>query len=162
MHCVSSDESRLPNSLSRSREKGLEVKILQLFPCGPSHRVSSGTGMEKSRWCYSYPLELARAEELMKEFHQGLCIGHHVASTIAHTILISWYYWPSIFQDVHSFHPFQVFTGIQKLAAFSLHPIIIESPFRQCDLDFIGEFKENSSNGHKWILIATDYFTKWV
>lgn len=29
-------------------------------------------------------------------------------------------------------------------------------------LDFIGEFKENSSHGHKWILTTTDYFTKWV
>lgn len=26
----------------------------------------------------------------------------------------------------------------------------------------IGELKDNSSNGHKWILIAIDYFTIWV
>jgi hypothetical protein len=29
-------------------------------------------------------------------------------------------------------------------------------------LDFIGQFKDNSSNGYTWILTATDYFTKWV
>jgi hypothetical protein len=29
-------------------------------------------------------------------------------------------------------------------------------------LDFIGKFKDNSSNGFRWILTATDYFTKWV
>jgi transposase InsO family protein len=29
-------------------------------------------------------------------------------------------------------------------------------------LDFIGEFKDNSSNGYRWILTATDYFTRWV
>lgn len=28
-------------------------------------------------------------------------------------------------------------------------------------LDFIGEFKENYSNGHRWILTATNYFTNW-
>ena len=29
-------------------------------------------------------------------------------------------------------------------------------------MDFIGKFKDNSSNGYSWILRATDYFTKWV
>jgi transposase InsO family protein len=29
-------------------------------------------------------------------------------------------------------------------------------------LDFIGQVKDNSSNGYTWILTATDYFTKWV
>jgi transposase InsO family protein len=29
-------------------------------------------------------------------------------------------------------------------------------------LDFIGEFKDKSSNGYRWILTATDYFTRWV
>jgi hypothetical protein len=41
-------------------------------------------------------------------------------------------------------------------------PIIIEAPFQQWGLDFIGEFKDNSSNGFKWVLTATDYFTRWV
>ncbi|KAH9296160.1 hypothetical protein KI387_039748, partial [Taxus chinensis] len=29
-------------------------------------------------------------------------------------------------------------------------------------MDFIGEISDPSSAGHKWILVATDYFTKWV
>ena len=29
-------------------------------------------------------------------------------------------------------------------------------------IDFIGEISEKSSGGHSWILVATDYFTKWV
>jgi transposase InsO family protein len=39
---------------------------------------------------------------------------------------------------------------------------VIEAPFQQWGLDFIGEFKDISSNGYWWILIATDYFTIWV
>jgi mannose-6-phosphate isomerase class I len=38
----------------------------------------------------------------------------------------------------------------------------VEAPFQQWGLDFIGEFKENSSNGYRWVLTATDYFTRWV
>ncbi|KAH9312076.1 hypothetical protein KI387_027111, partial [Taxus chinensis] len=29
-------------------------------------------------------------------------------------------------------------------------------------LDFFGVINPNSSQGHKWILMATDYFTKWT
>jgi hypothetical protein len=39
---------------------------------------------------------------------------------------------------------------------------VVEAPFQQWGLDFIGKFKDNSSNGYPWLLTATDYFTKWV
>jgi hypothetical protein len=29
-------------------------------------------------------------------------------------------------------------------------------------LDFIGEINPSSSGQHRWILTATDYFTKWI
>jgi hypothetical protein len=38
---------------------------------------------------------------------------------------------------------------------FTLQPFVVEAPFQQWGLDFIGEFKENSSNGFKWILTCT-------
>jgi hypothetical protein len=48
------------------------------------------------------------------------------------------------------------------LAALPLQPVVVEAPFQQWGLDFIGKFKDNSSNGYSWVIIATDYFTKWV
>jgi transposase InsO family protein len=44
----------------------------------------------------------------------------------------------------------------------SLVPVKTEAPFQQWGLDFIGEINSHSSAQHKWILTATDYFTKWV
>ena len=38
----------------------------------------------------------------------------------------------------------------------------MEDPFQQWGLDFNGEFKDNSRNGYRWILTATDYFTRWI
>ena len=38
----------------------------------------------------------------------------------------------------------------------------VEAPFEQWGLDFIGKFKDYSSNGFSWIITATYYFTKWV
>ena len=38
----------------------------------------------------------------------------------------------------------------------------MEATFQQWGLDFIGKINPHSSAQHKWILTATDYFTKWV
>jgi hypothetical protein len=43
-----------------------------------------------------------------------------------------------------------------------LNPISVEAPFMQWGLDFIGEIYLPSSAQHRWILTATDYFTKWI
>jgi hypothetical protein len=40
--------------------------------------------------------------------------------------------------------------------------VVVEAPFQQWGLKFIGEFKDNSSNYYRSILTATDYFTRWV
>ena len=50
----------------------------------------------------------------------------------------------------------------KKIASFTLHPIIVEAHFQQWGLDFIGEIHPPSSSQHRWILTATDYFTKWI
>jgi len=47
-------------------------------------------------------------------------------------------------------------------AADLLHPIIKPWPFRGWGMDMIGQINPPTSKGHKWILAATDYFTKWV
>ena len=43
-----------------------------------------------------------------------------------------------------------------------LQPITVEAPFQQWGLDFIGEIHPASSTQHRWILTATNYFTKWI
>ena len=40
--------------------------------------------------------------------------------------------------------------------------ISVETPFQQWGLDFIGEINPISLGKRRWILTATDYFTKWV
>jgi hypothetical protein len=38
----------------------------------------------------------------------------------------------------------------------------VNGPFQQWGLDFIGEINPSFSGQHNWILVATDYFTKWI
>jgi hypothetical protein len=44
--------------------------------------------------------------------------------------------------------------------AAKLHPIIKPWPFHGWALDFVGQIHSPSSKGHRFILVATDYFTK--
>eukprot|EP00253_Pinus_taeda_P014479 PITA_14479 len=66
------------------------------------------------------------------------------------------------FHKVKSCHEFQIFQGKQKLQPLPLKPIEISTQFQQWGLDFIGEIHPASSGQHRWILTATDYFTKWI
>jgi IS30 family transposase len=52
--------------------------------------------------------------------------------------------------------------NIQRVPASALNPIIKPWPFRGWDIDLIGQINPPSSKGHKFVLLATNYFTKWV
>jgi hypothetical protein len=43
-----------------------------------------------------------------------------------------------------------------------MNSIVKSWPFRGWGLDFIGEIHPGSSKGDRLILVATDYFTKWI
>lgn len=75
------------------------------------------------------------------------------------------YFWLSMFKDVHTLvrecKECQYYIGRCKKATMPLRPIIVEEPFSQWGLNFIGMIDPPSSVGHKWILTTTDYFTRW-
>eukprot|EP00253_Pinus_taeda_P025533 PITA_25533 len=52
--------------------------------------------------------------------------------------------------------------GKRKLLPLPLKLVEVNAPFQQWGLDFIGKIHPTSSAQHKWILTATDYFTKWI
>ncbi|KAH9296738.1 hypothetical protein KI387_044766, partial [Taxus chinensis] len=56
----------------------------------------------------------------------------------------------------------QTFVGRPKLAALPLKPVVIDEPFQQWGLDFIGTLNPNSSARNTHLLTTIDYFTKWV
>ena len=56
----------------------------------------------------------------------------------------------------------QRFGDLQMVPAALMHPIIKPWTFRSWGLDFIGQINPRSSKGHRFVLVATDYFTKWT
>lgn len=89
-----------------------------------------------------------------------------MVDTTTHKILSASYYFPMVFNDNHkyvrSFQPCQFLSRMKKIISLPLKPFRDEESFQQWGLDFIRELKDNSSNGYRWVLIATKYFTRWV
>ncbi|RDX84225.1 Pol polyprotein, partial [Mucuna pruriens] len=56
----------------------------------------------------------------------------------------------------------QVYADNIHVALSDLHNLTSPWPFSMWVLDMIGPTKPKASNGHRFILVAIDYFTKWV
>ena len=56
----------------------------------------------------------------------------------------------------------QKFGNVQRAPASAMNPIIKLWPFKGWGIDLIGQIYPPSNKNHKFILVATDYFTKWV
>jgi len=106
------------------------------------------------------------ASSLMGEIHEGACGAHQSAFKMKWMIWRNEYYWPTILEDCFKYFKgcqgCQKFGNIQRAPASAMNTIIKPWPFRGWAIDFIGQIYPPSSKGHKFILVATDYFTKWV
>eukprot|EP00253_Pinus_taeda_P034960 PITA_34960 len=148
------------------------VKLEDLYDIKERFKPVSNTKLQSSTLRQNYDsvllrcLEKPEAQKVLQELHDVPAGGHFGADTTAHKVIHSGYYWPTLFRDAHEYvrkcRNCQTSSGRQRKSAFPLQPVNIEQPFEKWGLDIIGEITPNSSKQHKYILTATDYFTKWV
>jgi hypothetical protein len=76
------------------------------------------------------------------------------------------FYWPTMVDDCiqsqKGCEACQRFGNIQLAPTGVMNSIVKTWLFRGWGHDFIGEIHPRSSKGHRFILVATDYFTKWT
>jgi ribonuclease HI len=153
-------ELRPPDGMEKSKARALKLKAVRYCLIGQALYWRDPQGI--LLMC----LDPQQAQKVMNDFHSGLCGGHYFWKTTAHKILRAGYYWPTLFHDVcreiRSCIKCQKFSGKQQLKSLPLKPVVVSAPFQQWGLDFIGEIHPPSSGQHRWILTATDYFTKWI
>ena len=98
--------------------------------------------------------------------HEGICGTHQSAPKMKWLLRRAGFYWPTMTADCFRYYKgceeCQRFGNIQLVPAALMHPIIKPWSFRGWGLDFIGEIHPSSSKGHRFVLVATDYFTKWT
>eukprot|EP00253_Pinus_taeda_P009901 PITA_09901 len=151
------------------------TKVIVPFPAVRQLLIQKELGEKRANWVTASRnydsillrcLEKTEAQKVLQELHDGPPGGHFGADTTSHKIIHTGYYWPTLFRDTHEYVRkclnCQTSSGRQRKPAFPLQPVNIEQPFEQWGLEIIGEINPPSSKKHKYILTATDYFTKWV
>uniref|UniRef100_A0A2N9EHJ1 Integrase catalytic domain-containing protein n=1 Tax=Fagus sylvatica TaxID=28930 RepID=A0A2N9EHJ1_FAGSY len=110
-------------------------------------------------------LSLAESQTVMKETHSGECGEHQGKKRLYQLLLTLGYYWPTMKKDtadfVKSCHTCQLQANLIHTHPTSLQNMATPWPFHTWGLDLIGPINP-SSGGYIWILVATEYFSKWV
>ncbi|CAL8162367.1 unnamed protein product [Prunus armeniaca] len=102
----------------------------------------------------------------MVESHKGICGAHQSDVKMRWLFRRHGYYWPTILKNCIEYAKgcikCQIYGPIQRVPADALHPVTKPWPFRGWAVNIIGKIHPAASNQHAWVLVATDYFTKWV
>ncbi|XP_031378344.1 uncharacterized protein LOC116193739 [Punica granatum] len=106
------------------------------------------------------------SRRLMEEVHGGNCGPHMNGLMLAKKIMRLGYYWSTMETDcvkhVRHCHRCQVYADQIKAPPNELRPMTAPWPFSMWGMDVIGPINPKASNGHMFILVAIDYFTKWI
>uniref|UniRef100_A0A2N9FUV3 Integrase catalytic domain-containing protein n=1 Tax=Fagus sylvatica TaxID=28930 RepID=A0A2N9FUV3_FAGSY len=103
---------------------------------------------------------------LIQEMHAGLMGAHANGPFLARKIMRAGYYWLTMERDcirhVQTCHKCQMYQNSKNAPPQYLHTMASPWPFSAWGMDVIGAITPKASNGHEFILVAIDYFTKWV
>src|SRR4051812_40035505 len=102
----------------------------------------------------------------MEDMHYGIFGTHSSGHTMDKKILRAGYYWSIMEANCHQHsrtcHKCQIYADKVPVPLVPLNVLTAPWPFLMWGIDMIEEIKPNASNGHRFILMAIDYFTKWV
>ncbi|CAM8996545.1 unnamed protein product [Rhodiola kirilowii] len=150
----------------------------QKLPADPRHKIEirrraprfihyKGTLYRRSflgQWLRCLSEE--EAVEVMQEAHAGICGAHQSGPKLYDRIKRMGYYWPTVVQDCVDFakkcNACQFNANFIHQPPEHLHPTVASWPFEAWGLDVVGPINPKASNGHTYILAATDYFSKWA
>ncbi|KAL6315066.1 hypothetical protein AAG906_030919 [Vitis piasezkii] len=111
-------------------------------------------------------LDRASSNRVMREVHAGVCGPHMGQHMLTHKIMRVGYFWLTMetncCQFVHRCPECQMHGDLIHVPPSELHVLTSPWPFSVWGIDIIGKISPKSSNGHEFILVAIDYFTKWV
>ena len=105
------------------------------------------------------------SELILKELHEETCGSHTGERSLTPRVITQGYWWPNMQKEALEYakkcDQCQRFApNTHQLGGF-LNPISSPWPFAQWGLDIVSPFPKAIGN-KKYLLVSTDYFTKWV
>ncbi|CAL2245408.1 unnamed protein product [Prunus armeniaca] len=104
--------------------------------------------------------------KVMGETHEGICGAHQGGRKMCWLIRRYGYFWPTMMKDCINYskgcESCQRHGPVQQAPSVLMNPVVKPWPFRGWAMDLIGKIYPASSQQHCFIIVATDYFTKWV
>ncbi|XP_052734034.1 uncharacterized protein LOC108321519 [Vigna angularis] len=111
-------------------------------------------------------VDTKEAELILKEVHEGTFGTHMNGHSMARKILRAGYFWLTMENDccthVRRCEKCQMHADNINVSPTTLNVLSAPWPFSMWGIDVIGAIEPKASNGHRFILVAIDYFTKWV
>ena len=101
----------------------------------------------------------------LAKLHEGVCGNHSGGRTLAHRAHTQGYYWPTMKSDAANYvkkcDSCQRMSPILKSPVQDLISITIQWLFAQWGVDIVGLLPTTPAQ-KKLLLVATDYFRKWI
>ncbi|KAK9042314.1 hypothetical protein V6N11_017391 [Hibiscus sabdariffa] len=106
------------------------------------------------------------AQHIIEEVHEGICGTHPNGFTMARRIMRFGYYWSTMESNCINYarkcHKCQIYADKLHTPPQPLHVMTSPWPFSTWGMDVTGPIFSKASNGHRFIFVIIDYFTKWV
>ncbi|XP_071712956.1 uncharacterized protein [Rutidosis leptorrhynchoides] len=107
----------------------------------------------------------AQAKEIIREMHKGACSTHSGYRSIVSRIKRMGYFWPHMYRDTYDLivncEACQIHNPVNRSPRRNMIPIHAAWPFCKWGIDIFGPFPRCICNV-KFLVVAIDYFTKWV
>ena len=149
-----------PYGVDKKERRLVRIMAMQYILCGGQLYRRSYVGVH-----FHCPKK-EEAERVMEEVHQGICGPYMNGRMLAKKILKMGYYWNTMETDCEDFvkscHDYQAQANLNHVPPNELYSITSPWPFSIWGIYVIGRITPKASNGYKYILVAINYFTKWV
>ena len=110
-------------------------------------------------------VHLNLTESLLEELHEGIYGSHTEGRSLAHRAITQGYWWPNMQREaleyIRECDQCQQFAPSIYQPGEILNPLSSPWSFAQWGLDIVEPFPKAVEN-KKYLLVDTDYFTKWV
>nr|GEV65783.1 reverse transcriptase domain-containing protein [Tanacetum cinerariifolium] len=117
--------------------------------------------MAKAKECVG-PLQ---ANYVIREIHMGYCGMHVDPRIVVRKAVRKGYYWLTMHEDakkeVEKCNSCQIHASVPRFPKTLITSIMASWPFYQCGIDILGPLPF-ARGGAKFLIVAIDYFTKWI